>query len=408
MVAKITIGKSVRGILNYNENKVKEKQAQCIEASGYGVEPDGLTFSQKLNRLELLQEKNKRVKTNAVHISLNFDPSEKFNKAQLTTIAGSYVEKIGFGDQPYLVYQHFDAGHPHIHILTTNVKGNGQAISLHNIGRGRSEQARKELEQEYNLVVAESRSQKRMLGLKPLPLEKLQYGQTETKRAITNIVNTIVSQYNFTSLSELNAVLRQYNILADRGNEHSRMFKGQGLVYTAIDELGNKRGVAIKSSDLYNKPTLKNLEKVFQKNGRSRKLYRAMLKEQLDKAIGDDTRLTRRQLEYRLRKENIRIVFRENKEGQLYGVTYIDQFKKSVFNGSDLDKAYAANAISQRLLPDTGQSQTFNKDQTHSRELAGMTPSSNLLEALMQDPKAADYLPVQLKRKRKRKKRAQQ
>ncbi|MGN6398669.1 MAG: relaxase/mobilization nuclease domain-containing protein [Mucilaginibacter sp.] len=407
MVAKITIGKSVRGILNYNENKVKEKQAQCIEASGYGMEQDALSFSQKLNRLQALQERNRRLKTNAVHISLNFDPSEKLSKVQLSAIAGAYMNKIGFGDQPYLVYQHFDAGHPHIHILTTNVKDNGRAISLHNIGKGRSEEARKELEQEFGLVVAESRSQKRMLGLKPLPLEKLQYGQTETKRAITNIVNTVVSQYNFTSLNELNAVLKQYNVAADRGNENSRMYKGQGLVYSAIDERGNKLGVAIKASDLYNKPTLKNLEKVFQKNGRSRKLYQAMLKERINKAIGNDARLTRRQLEYRLRKENIRVVFRENKEGQLYGVTYIDQFKKSVFNGGDLGKAYAANAISQRLLPEYGQSQTPTKNRAHTAQLPGIAPSLNLAETLLQDPASADYLPAQLKRKRKRKKRPQ-
>lgn len=73
MVAKITIGKSVRGILNYNENKVRESQAQCIAASNYGVEHDELNFYQKLNRLEHLQGKNGRVKTNSVHISLNFE-----------------------------------------------------------------------------------------------------------------------------------------------------------------------------------------------------------------------------------------------------------------------------------------------------------------------------------------------
>jgi hypothetical protein len=28
------------------------------------------------------------------------------------------MDKIGFGDQPYLVYRHLDAGHPHIHIVT--------------------------------------------------------------------------------------------------------------------------------------------------------------------------------------------------------------------------------------------------------------------------------------------------
>ncbi len=56
------------------------------------------------------------------------------------------MSKIGFGDQPYLVYQHFDARHPHIHIVTTNIKSDGSRIKTHNIGRNQSERARREIE----------------------------------------------------------------------------------------------------------------------------------------------------------------------------------------------------------------------------------------------------------------------
>ncbi|MFA6084643.1 relaxase/mobilization nuclease domain-containing protein [Mucilaginibacter sp.] len=412
MVAKITIGKSVRGILNYNENKLKEGQAQCIAASRYGVEREDLNFYQKLNRLEHLQEKNPRVKTNAVHISLNFDPSEKLSKQQLIEIAGRYMEKIGFGNQPYLVYQHTDAGHPHIHLVTTNVQENGKAIQLHNLGRERSTQARLEIEREYGLIPAQSRSQKQLQGLKPFPLEKLQYGRTETKRTITNIVNTIVREYNFTSLAELNAVLRQYNVVADRGNEDSIMFRKNGLVYSATDDNGKKLGVAIKASDLYNKPTLKNLEKQFQKNGQSRKLYREILKERIDKALCDYPKLSRNDMAYLLKKENIKALFRENAAGQVYGITYIDQFKKSVFNGSDLGKEYAANAISQRLVAnDQVQRQKQDRQHFQRQELTHyqqdrdtVSQSPNLLEDLLQTRRLDDYIPGQLIKKRKRKK----
>ncbi|MDB5141415.1 MAG: relaxase [Mucilaginibacter sp.] len=418
MVAKITTGKSIRGILNYNENKVKESQAQCIAAYSYGLEHEDLSFYQKLTRLENLQEKNSRVKTNSVHISLNFDPSEKLNKAQLTEIASRYMEKIGFGNQPYLVYEHRDAGHPHIHIMTTNVQENGKAISLHNIGRERSEPARKELELEYGLVLAESRSQKQMQGLKPFPIEKLQYGQTETKRAITNIVNTIVQQYNFTSLPELNAVLKQYSVVADRGNENTRMYKANGLVYSATDEQGNKLGVGIKASAMYDKPTLKHLEQQFQKNGQSRKLYREMLKERINKALTNYPKLSRRDLDYLLKKQNIKVLFRENKEGLVYGITYIDQFKKTVFNGSDLGKEYAANAMNVRLVAKDqvqyqkqvpSQSQDIRQPSVqgnHHAEAENHSP--NLLENLLQTHRLDDHLPGQLRRKRKRKRKKKQ
>jgi len=409
MVAKIITGKTIRGILNYNENKLKQGQAQFIAAGNYGLEHEQLSFYQKLNRLEHLQEKNSRVKTNAVHISLNFDPSEKPTKTQLSEVGARYLEKIGFGDQPYLIYQHLDAGHPHIHIVTTNVQGNGQAISLHNIGWLRSEPARKELELEYGLVQAESRSQKQQQTLKPFTIEKLRYGQTETKRAITNIVNTIIKQYNFTSLPELNAILKQYNVVADRGGEDSRMFQKNGLQYSATDEQGNKLGVAIKASAIYNKPTLKNLEQQFQKNGQSRKLYREMLKGRIDKVLASHPRFSRNDLYHLLKKETIKVLYRENKEGLVYGITFIDQFRKSVFNGSDLGREYSAKALTARMVKEDQyqhqelkQSNDYRPATIHHHEPLKQT--NNILSDLLQTRRLDDHLPGQLQRKRKRKK----
>ena len=57
------------------------------------------------------------------------------------------MEKIGFGEQPYLTYQHFDAGHPHIHIVSVKVRADGSRIDTQNIGRNQSEKARKEIEE---------------------------------------------------------------------------------------------------------------------------------------------------------------------------------------------------------------------------------------------------------------------
>ena len=157
MVAKVIIGKTIRGVLSYNENKVKEGTAACIKAEGFPMRADGLSFKDKLQTFLDCHLQNRNVKTNALHISLNFDPSEKFDSNKLGEIAAAYLSKIGFGDQPYLVYQHFDAAHPHVHLVTTNVKLDGNRIDLHNIGRNASEEARKEIEVEFKLVKAQRR-----------------------------------------------------------------------------------------------------------------------------------------------------------------------------------------------------------------------------------------------------------
>lgn len=351
MVAKVISGKNIRGLLNYNENKVREGVAQCIAASRFGCDPHGLTFSDKLNRFRKVTALNQKVRTNAIHISLNFDVIEKLTNEQLCTVASDYMTRIGFGEQPYLVYQHTDAAHPHVHIVTTNVQNDGRRIDIHNIGRNQSEKARKEIEIAYGLVRAESRKKKR--ELEPVPVEKAVYGKSETKRSISNIVRMVTRSYKYTSLPELNAILRQFNVIADRGAEGTQMHNKKGLLYSLLDEKGNKIGVPIKASSIYGKPILINLEKQFKLNETLRKPFREGLKTTIDQVLKKS--LSKHDFVKALEKKSVFVLFRENEEGRIYGVTFVDNKNKVVFNGSDLGKAYGAKAILEQLTqaPDT-------------------------------------------------------
>src|SRR4051812_26555310 len=206
MVARMRTGQNILGALNYNENKVKARSAECIAANMFGCEPGDLSFSNKKNRFQDQMRLNKRSKTNVVHVSLNFAVGEKLTNEKLQSIASAYMDRIGFTNQPYLVYNHFDAGHPHIHILTTSIQDNGKRIPLHNIGKNQSEQARKEIETIFNLVKAEDREVNKEFVLDPKTLATAIYGKSQTKEAISKIVRTITRSYKFTSIPELNAV----------------------------------------------------------------------------------------------------------------------------------------------------------------------------------------------------------
>ena len=65
---------------------------------------------------------------------------------------------------------------------------------------------------------------------------KVQYGKMETKRAIQNVLDAVINQYKYSSLPELNAVLKQYNVMADRGTENSITYQKKGLYYRILDE----------------------------------------------------------------------------------------------------------------------------------------------------------------------------
>lgn len=166
MVAVIKVSRSMHRIVNYNENKVKEGVAECIGAENYPLNPQDMSLKIKLDFLLKRIELNENVKRNSVHISLNFDPSEilNLNHDKLNAIAGAYMQKLGFGEQPYLIYQHHDAGHPHIHIVTTNIQPDGSRIDLHHLGIRKSEPARKEIEKMFGLVVAGDRQRQGSLS----------------------------------------------------------------------------------------------------------------------------------------------------------------------------------------------------------------------------------------------------
>ncbi|SEN08543.1 Relaxase/Mobilisation nuclease domain-containing protein [Mucilaginibacter gossypiicola] len=340
MVAKIESGKSLIGALHYNERKVKAGKAKLIMAQLYPNEPGHLSFDEKLFRLTDLASRNFRTKTNTVHLSLNFDLSENLTPETLCQISESYMDRIGFGQQPFLVYQHFDAGHNHIHILTTNVDADGTRISLHNIGKLKSEPARKAIELEFGLVKAEEqlKASQNIQQIKPLI-----YGMIDTKRAMTNIVNHVAQAYKFTSLPEFNAVLAGYNVMADRGPKETVMFNQGGLRYWALDENGVKTGIPLKASSLYKKPTLKLLNERFKLNEFLRKPFKGAISKSIDKALAKST--SHQCLKQHLAGDNIELLIRKNPEGRIYGLTFIDHQNKVVFNGSDLEKGYSAAAI---------------------------------------------------------------
>ncbi len=409
MVAKIKSGKSIRGVLQYNEQKVKEGMAQCIGATGFGLEADDLNFYQKLARFEKLLEKNPRVKTNALHISLNFDPSEKFSKEKLMELAETYLGKIGFGEQPYLVYQHHDAGHPHIHIATVNVQADGQRIDLNNLGRNQSEKARKEMEIDYGLVKAEGRKQQQQLmDIIGLKLEKLTYGKQQTKRAISNIVGKVMGSYKFSSLAEYNAVLGCYGVMASRGAEGTKMFQGRGLSYQALDKKGQPMGASVKASAIYGKPTLDALEKKFEKNKALKQRYRAMLKLSIDRAVQAFPK-NRATLMAKLKQQEISVIYRINAEGRTYGLTFVDHRHQLVMNGSQLGKAYSLKGLEQRL---GWQQQAAHKMQpltiNPTTSTDGMPKSiakENLWEILLKTPEEFSVVPLAFKKRKKRRKR---
>ncbi|WP_144215314.1 relaxase/mobilization nuclease domain-containing protein [Flavobacterium anhuiense] len=408
MVAVIKTSRSINNILNYNENKVKQGVAECISAVNYPLELDKLSFTQKLNRFLKLSSLNENTKRNSVHISLNFDPSENHSKEKLIEIADTYMENIGFGKQPYLVYQHHDAGHPHLHLVTNNIQRDGKRIDLHLIGVKKSEPARKKIEELFGLVKAEGRKQKEDFFLKPINVGRVQYGKAESRKAINSVLNKILFDYKYSSLPELNAVLNLYNVHADRGSEESRVFKNNGLLYKILDQNSKPIGVPIKASEFYSRPTLKFLEGKFKTNEAEKESCKKYVKNAIKLAFSRENIFSPEKLSKILEKESINIIFRKSIKGQLYGLTYIDHKTRSVFNGSSLGKEFSAKGIQERCAISilAFERKHQNSISTNSHNFQNLESKEyvkeNLGDILLRGEQINDYVSKQFKQKKKK------
>lgn len=417
MVTVIHVTRSLRYSLYYNEQKVRAGQACLLEAGYYPMDAGDMTFRQKLARLEKLTELNQTTKFNSVHISLNFDPSDKLSRQQLIEISELYLEKIGFGGQPYLLYQHFDAGHPHVHLVTTHIGPDGKAIPMHGLPQNQSQKARREIEVIYGLVQAEDRERRKLLRLAPARSERLVYGRMETAKAIDGVLRHVLKNYKFSSLMELNGLLGLYNLIADIGSERSRLRKYDGLVYRVLDSRGKRVGRPVKASDLLSKPTLKMIRAMFPDNEAAKVPLRSRVRNAIDLALlpGD---LSLRGLRETLQKKGIDLALQPDR------LIYIDHVQKVVFTDSELGAPYSLEAVLKRstnlVLPrhktgsavDPGPLTPAAYEQLVSGHTDLTEPgapkifTSAMLTAVVRDPGHQAEIPDwQLRRRREKKKR---
>lgn len=315
----MSFGKTIRGALSYNEQKIHDGTAELILASQFSRDINEMGFSEKLLRFEKLNQLNEKTKTNTLHLSLNFPPDEQLDQEKLQLIAIDYMERIGFGDQPFLVYQHKDTGHPHVHIVTTTIQSNGKPIFLHNLAKRKSEPARKAIELEYNLIKADGRKQTSYLG-------------SSTK--ISNIVSRVVNEYKYASLDELNAILRQFNVIADRGGPESFLYQKGGLVFFQIDKDGYKIGKSIKASSIYKSPTLPVLVRKFQRNNVSKLYYVKKVQGKVSYALTNSSSAF--EFGQLLKEKDVGCSVQYGNNGEITSISFVDHISKTVFKSEDI------------------------------------------------------------------------
>lgn len=335
MVAKISLGNSLYGALSYNGEKINKEKGRLLDTNRIYNDGTG-TVDIKRAFADFMQWMPSTSKTERpmVHISLNPHPNDVLTDAQLTEIAREYMDKMGFGDMPYMVYKHTDINRHHMHIVALRVRTDGSCISDKN-NFYRSKEITRELERKYGLKTAE-----REKVTPETPLLKID-PSGDLKKQVASVVKIVGIRYKFQTIGEYNAVLGLFNVRCENTDGRVNGREYHGLVYFALGEDGKPIAAPFKASRL---GKFARREAIDAKYERSKETINiAPTKEKVARILSECT--GKEDFIARLKEENIDVVMRYTAEGRIYGVTFIDHNTLNVFNGSRLGKAFSANAL---------------------------------------------------------------
>ena len=339
MVAKISLGNSIYGALAYNAEKINKEKGRLLDTNKIYNDGSGSVNIHKAHEdFKRWMPSATRAEKPMVHISLNPHPDDHPTDAELTQIAREYMEKMGFGDMPFLIFKHEDIERHHVHIVALRVKTDGTCISDRN-NFYRSKDICRELEKKYNLRPSEREK------ISPdTPIRKIDISG-DMKRQVANTVKMVGMRYKFQTLGEFNAILSLYNVKAEQTDGRVNGREYHGLVYFATDDSGNVVASPFKAS---------RLGKFASRTAIDNRFVRA--KDRIDvnptrTIVADALAQSSNKEEFiaRLKAARIDVLFRYTEEGRIYGVTFIDHNTMTVLNGSRLGKDYSANAFERRF-----------------------------------------------------------
>ena len=397
MIAKISSTENLGGALGYNFKKVEKGEASILLATELYQDRGGrYTMEDVLADMEALIPKKCRTKKAVFHCSLNPHPDEKLSNEQLTQIAKEYMEALGYGNQPYIVFKHNDIAREHIHIVSLRIDGEGKKIN-DKFEKRRSKQITDALERKYSLIPSSKVTDREMKEV-----SKIDTTKGNIKEQVAETVLSVLKHYEFCSLGELNAILSVYNLAVEEVKTEFRRKKYDGLVYVPTDDKGDKVSTPIHASDIGRGVGYTAVQNRMQKSKQAIKPLIPTIRNKVLQTMRTSPK-TEEELQQRLEEQGLRVVIRKNEGGRIYGITFIDDKEGNALNGSRLGKGYAANVFNgyfsnpthNPFLDETqygslsarlGQSATVHPSQLNTEE------NDNLVDELIEDMADGSFL----------------
>ena len=405
MVANIRSGSSPGGALRYNKEKVDKDEAEVLLWQKM-LEP-----YDKCGRLDIdvcmesfmpYLEANRRTTNTVFHASLNPSPEDRLTDEQLREIAQEYMQKMGYGDQPYIVFKHKDIDREHLHIVSLRVDEQGRKLP-HDFEARRSMEILRDLECKYGLQP----SVKGQELTDREGLRKVNYPEGNVKQQISSVVRSCLRNYKCSSYGEFRTLLERFNVSVEErtGTIGGRNYAG--IIYGALTDDGYGIGTPIKSSRIGKDVGYKALQKYYEKSKEKLRENGALdqLRQTVKGAMSPHN--TRDEFRQLLKADNIDAIFRINPAGRIYGVTFIDHNSGIVANGLVLGKEFSANVFNESYPAPKEVQQVAEQhaEQQHEQRSHAVNPLTGIVDTVLDwaDTQAYEEPQKQIQQRKKRK-----
>lgn len=370
------------GAVRYNFNKVNNHNASVLYSSYIKRDPETRehTAGYTIQSFYDLIPSDTRTKKPVFHVSLNPHPDEKLSDEDLVKISQEYMRRMGYGEQPYIVFKHFDIDREHIHIISSRVNTEGKKID-HNHERYKSKKITEDLETKYNLRKKAAPEDKKLVIPQPVDHTK-----GNIRHNIYNVVKYVLNKYNFQSVGEMNLALKRFNVQAELTTHQSNGKEYKGLFYYVTTPDGERAPTpAIQAYKVSRGVSYNSVRKHFEKSKKTSPDKLTNIKFYIDNILKNKP--TEREFVESLKKESIDCIIRYTQDGsRIYGITFLSDEMGIVANGSRLGKDYSANAFN-RLFngEDTEVTDTIYKDHFRNESTADFKPKEEYSETLYDD-----------------------